>query len=112
MRWAAANITELGRDAGRLGLAGDSAGANLAAAVAQVCRAGGPRLAAQLLIYPAVDAAGNYRAEAENAKYPSRAQNADGYFLTLDTIRCFPNHYLRDDPVGLYPLSPPRPPPN
>src|SRR5260370_29720147 len=87
MRWAAANITELGRDAGRLGLAGDSAGANLAAAVAQAGRAGGPRLAAQLLIYPAVDAAGHYRAEAENAKYPSRAQKADGYFLTLDTMR-------------------------
>ena len=107
MRWAAANITELGRDAGRLGLAGDSAGANLAAAVAQACRAGGPRLAAQLLIYPAVDAAGNYRAEAENAKYPSRAQNADGYFLTPDTMRWFADHYLRDDRDGLDPRASP-----
>jgi acetyl esterase len=106
-RWAAANITELGRDAGRLGLAGDSAGANLAAAVAQACRAGGPRLAAQLLIYPAVDAAGNYRSEAENAKYPSRAENADGYFLTLDTMRWFTDHYLREERDGLDPRASP-----
>jgi acetyl esterase len=106
-RWAATNITELGRDAGQLGVAGDSAGANLAAAVAQACREGGPRLAAQLLIYPAVDVAGNYRSEAENAKYPSRAQNGDGYFLTLDTMRWFADHYLRDDRDGLDPRASP-----
>jgi acetyl esterase len=102
-RWAAANITELGGDAARLGLAGDSAGANLAAAVAQACRGGDPQLAAQLLIYPAVDAAGNYRSQAENAKYPSRTQNAEGYFLTLDTMQWFADHYLRGDRDGLDP---------
>lgn len=106
-RWAAANITELGSDATRLGVAGDSAGANLAAAVAQACREGGPPLAAELLIYPAIDIAGNYRSEAENAKYPSRAQNADGYFLTLDTMRWFADHYLRDDRDGLDPRASP-----
>ena len=106
-RWAAAHITKLGGDAARLGVAGDSAGANLAAAVAQACREGGARLAAQLLIYPAVDAAGNYRSEAENAKYPSRAQNADGYFLTLDTLRWFADHYLRDARDGLDPRASP-----
>jgi acetyl esterase len=106
-RWTAANITKLGGDAARLGVAGDSAGANLAAAVAQACRKGGPRLAAQLLIYPAVDAAGNYRSEAENANYPSRAQNADGYFLTLDTMRWFADHYLRDARDGLDPRASP-----
>ncbi len=99
-RWAAANLAELGGDAVRLGVAGDSAGANLAAAIAQACRDGGPPLSAQLLIYPALDAAGNYRSQAENAKYPSRAQNVDGYFLTLDTMQWFADHYLRDDPDG------------
>jgi len=102
-RWASANTAELGGDAARLGVAGDSAGANLAAAVAQSCRDSGPRLAAQLLIYPAVDAAGNYRSEAENAKYPSRRQNAEGYFLTLATMQWFADHYLRDDKDGLDP---------
>jgi len=106
-RWAAANITELGGDAARLAVAGDSAGANLAAALAQACREGGPRLAAQLLIYPAVDAAGSYRSEVENAKYPSRAENADGYFLTLDTMRWFADHYLRDARDGLDPRASP-----
>jgi acetyl esterase len=93
-RWAAANIGELGGDAARLAVAGDSAGGNLAAAVAQASRKGGPRLAAQLLIYPATDLAGNYGVAAENAKFPSRQQNADGYFLTGDAMRFFAGHYL------------------
>jgi acetyl esterase len=93
-RWAAANIGKLGGDAARLAVAGDSAGGNLAAAVAQASRKGGPRLAAQLLIYPATDLAGNYGAAAENARYPSRQQNAEGYFLTGDAMRFFAGHYL------------------
>ena len=43
-QWAAKSIAELGGDAARLGVAGDSAGGNLAAAVAQACRAAGPGL--------------------------------------------------------------------
>lgn len=93
-RWAAANIAKLGGDAARLAVAGDSAGGNLAAAVAQASRNGGPRLAAQLLIYPAVDLAGNYGSAAENARFPSRQQNAKGYFLTDDAMRFFAGHYL------------------
>jgi len=73
-------------------------GGNLAAAVAQASRqggpGGGPRLAAQMLVYPAVDLAGNYAAAAGNAKYPSRQENADGYFLTGDAMRFFAGHYL------------------
>ncbi|SEO84905.1 acetyl esterase [Rhodospirillales bacterium URHD0017] len=93
-KWAAANVSKLGGDAARLAVAGDSAGGNLAAAVAQACRNGGPRLAAQLLIYPATDLAGNYGSAAENARFPSRQQNAEGYFLTGDAMRFFAGHYL------------------
>ncbi len=93
-RWAAANIGKLGGDAARLAVAGDSAGGNLAAAVALASRNGGPPLAAQLLIYPAVDLAGNYGSAAENARFPSRQENAKGYFLTGDTMRFFAGHYL------------------
>src|ERR671913_1646250 len=93
-RWAAANVATLGGDAAHVVVAGDSAGGNLAAAVAQACRDGGPRLAAQFLIYPATDLLGRYGVAAENAKYPSRQENAEGYFLTGDAMRFFAGHYL------------------
>ena len=93
-KWAAANIGKLGNDPARLAVAGDSAGGNLAAAVALACRDGGPPLAAQLLIYPATDLLGRYGVAAENARYPSRQENAEGYFLTGDAMRFFAGHYL------------------
>jgi acetyl esterase len=95
-RWAAKHIDDLGADPARLAIGGDSAGGNLAAAVAQGCRNGGPKLAAQYLIYPAADLAGNYHSATENAKYPSRQQNADGYFLSLDAMRFFAGQYAPD----------------
>ncbi|MEK9720299.1 MAG: alpha/beta hydrolase fold domain-containing protein [Quisquiliibacterium sp.] len=59
-RWAAAHVAELGGLPGALGVAGDSAGGNLAAAVAIACRDQGLALAAQLLVYPVTDCAGVY----------------------------------------------------
>jgi acetyl esterase len=106
-RWAAAHVAELGGDASRVGVAGDSAGGNLAAAVAQACRHGGPPLAAQLLAYPAVDVAGNYRSATENAKYPSRAENASGYFLTLEVMQWFADQYIAAAGAGLDPRASP-----
>ncbi|MFI6151560.1 alpha/beta hydrolase [Kitasatospora sp. NPDC051170] len=60
---------------GKLAVAGDSAGANLAAGVAQACRDEGRPLAAQLLAYPATDLSGT-------RTYPSRTENATGFLLT------------------------------
>ncbi|WP_444542167.1 alpha/beta hydrolase [Chelatococcus reniformis] len=55
-KWVAANGTTLGVDPSRVAVGGDSAGGNLAAAVAIAARDGsGPELGFQLLIYPAVD---------------------------------------------------------
>jgi acetyl esterase len=55
--WAAGPAAELGLDVRRLALAGDSAGGNLAAAVALAARdRGGPKIALQALIYPALKA--------------------------------------------------------
>jgi acetyl esterase len=93
-RWAAKNIDLLGGKAGKLGVAGDSAGGNLAAAVALACRESGPPLAAQLLIYPATDLVGRYQSETENANYPSRTTNSNGYFLTTDAMRFFASRYI------------------
>lgn len=54
--WVAAHAAELGIDAGRLGVVGDSAGGSLAAAVALAARdGGGPRLCVQALLYPGLD---------------------------------------------------------
>lgn len=53
--WARDNIERLGGSLKRLAVGGDSAGGNLAAAVALACRDIGLRLAAQLLLYPVTD---------------------------------------------------------
>jgi len=76
----------LGVDASRLAVAGDSAGGNLAAAVALMARdRKGPALALQVLIYPAVDPA---------CDSVSCKENADGYLLTLSAMHWFWGHYL------------------
>jgi acetyl esterase len=90
-RWVAANAKDLGVDPARLAVAGDSAGGNLAAVVAQLARdRGGPRLAFQLLLCPVTDygfETGSYR------------DNADGYLLTKNGMVWFWHHYLADPAV-------------
>ena len=55
-KWIADNAKQLGIDASRLMVGGDSAGGNLAAVVAIAARDGnGPEIAGQVLIYPATD---------------------------------------------------------
>jgi len=87
-------IAEFGGDAVHVGVAGDSAGGNLAAASAIACRDAGIRLAAQLLVYPVTDVAGNYADREQNAHFPSRAENAEGYFLSRAVMQWFAGHYL------------------
>ncbi|MDQ2795919.1 MAG: alpha/beta hydrolase [Actinomycetota bacterium] len=84
VKWVAGHIDEYGGDAARLVVGGDSAGGNLATVCAQLARADGLPLAAQLLVYPAVDLLGDY---------PSRTENADGYFLTLADMEWFAAQY-------------------
>jgi acetyl esterase len=95
-----ARIDEFGGDKLRVGVAGDSAGGNLAATVAIACRDAGIKLAAQLLVYPVTDAAGNYADAKENARFPSRAENAEGYFLSRPVMQWFAGHYLGDAKHG------------
>src|ERR1700688_4924499 len=70
-----ARVAEFGGDDRRVGVAGDSAGGNLAAATAIACRDAGLDLAAQLLVYPVADVAGNYADARQNARFPSRTEN-------------------------------------
>ena len=95
-----ARIAEFGGDAARVGVAGDSAGGNLAATVAIACRDAGIKLAAQLLVYPVTDVAGSYADPKENARFPSRAENAEGYFLSRAVMQWFAGHYLADPRHG------------
>lgn len=84
--WAASNADLLHGDASRIAIAGDSAGGNLAAVVAQMSKArGGPDLALQLLIYPAT------RMGASTQSYKDFN---DGFFLTGKAMDWFFNHYL------------------
>ena len=91
--WAAL-LAVAGRHPDRpLGVAGDSAGANLAAGLALRARdRGGPALAGQLLFYPALD---------PDPATPSFQENADGYFLTASDMRWYWAQYLSGpEPAG------------
>ena len=86
LQWVAANAEDLGGDPGRIAVGGDSAGGNLSAVMSILARdAGDPKLAFQLLIYPAVDM---------DFSRPSIDENADGYVLTKDHMIWFRGHYL------------------
>jgi acetyl esterase len=95
-----ARIAEFGGDDKRVGVAGDSAGGNLAATTALACRDAGIKLSAQLLVYPVTDVAGNFADAKENARFPSRAENAEGYFLSRAVMEWFCGHYLADSAHG------------
>lgn len=98
-RWVAEHARELGGDAARLAVAGDSAGGNLAAVVALMARErGGPALVHQLLIYPVTDHG------FDTASYKA---NAEGYFLTRDMMRWFWGHYLAKPEDGSHPHASP-----
>ena len=87
LEWLHANAASLGADPARLAVAGDSAGANLAAVVALMARdAGGPKLRLQLLVYPV----GDYALTGE-----SYQRYATGYGpLTAEAMVWFQHHYL------------------
>ena len=85
-KWIAANANALGIDANRLTVGGDSAGGNLAAVVALAARDGdGPKIAGQVLIYPATDFA---------MKHPSHREPETSILLTHSVIKWFCDHYL------------------
>jgi acetyl esterase len=99
-RWAVDNAAALGADPGRVVIAGDSAGGNLAAVTALRIRdEGGPHLLGQLLIYPVTD-----HIEADT---PSMQENAEGYGLTRAGMAWFWNHYLANKADGLHPHASP-----
>ncbi len=88
LQWLHANAASLGADPNRLGVHGDSAGANLAAVMALMARDGsGPKLRLQSLVYPISDYA---------LVGDSFTKYAEGYgLLTRTAMVWFQQHYLR-----------------
>jgi len=100
LQWVAENQQALGGN-GRLAVGGESAGGNLAAALALHARdRGAPEVDYQLLAYPVVDASMDYQ---------SYQENGEGYLLTTETMQWFwdtycPEAELRSNPA-LSPLN-------
>ena len=71
VRWLPGAAAGMGGDPGRIAVAGDSAGGNLAAVTSQLVRdEGGPQLAHQALLYPAVDGTRSFPSVVENGHAP------------------------------------------
>ena len=100
LRWLSEHGASEGIDPGRLALAGDSAGANLAlAACLRLRDAGEPLVRAAALVY------GCYSADLDS---PSHVAFGGGpYFLTTSTMRWFWNHYVGDPAARSDPLASP-----
>ena len=86
MRWLAEQAHELGADPARIGIAGDSAGGNLAAVTARRLRdEGDSPLRFQALIYPVCDSALNT---------PSYRDNGSGFGLSAASMKRYWELYL------------------
>lgn len=86
LRWVKDHHGELGVDANRIALAGDSAGGNLAAAIAQTV-AGDPAIVHQLLFYPVLDG---------RCETPSFDEDHPG-FLSAAQMRWYWDQYAPSD---------------
>jgi acetyl esterase len=84
-KWVCANAGALGMDPGRIVVAGESAGGNLAAVIALALRDAGPRIAMQVLVYPVTD---------QGAEGGSMQRYARGYSLTLELMRWYQDQYF------------------
>ncbi len=86
--WISANAKQLGIDAQRLMVGGDSAGGNLAAVVSLDARdKGGPAIAGQVLVYPATEFA---------RTHASHREPETSILLTHSVIGWFADHYMGD----------------
>lgn len=91
VKWVQKNAHWLGLDPARIGIGGDSAGANIAAVTALAARDGQIAFepAYQMLLYPCVDL---------TASLPSHQHFADGYLLTADLYAWYRRNYIGRGP--------------
>jgi acetyl esterase len=89
LQWVVDRAGELGGDPGSVVVGGDSAGGNIAASVVQTARAARLPVAAQLLVYPALDL------DVERSDhYPSLKEYAEGYALPPENLRIAVEQYV------------------
>ncbi|KAB7751115.1 alpha/beta hydrolase [Mycolicibacterium mucogenicum] len=88
VRWVHTHASELGVDPSRLAVVGDSAGGNLAAATTAELAGTDVMVAAQALLYPALD---------RRMATPSYAAFARGFGLDAADMAWFWNHYVDVD---------------
>ena len=101
LNWLATGDSGLDVDPARIAVVGDSAGGNLASAVTWRATAEeGPRVAAQVLVYPALDDA---------LQAPSYGTFANAPLLTTADVKWFWSLYLRRRATVRRPLRPARP---
>ncbi|MFH8934033.1 alpha/beta hydrolase [Streptomyces griseosporeus] len=99
LTWVLSQADDLGLDPLRTAVAGDCAGATLAAAVTMLAKSrGGPRIGAQLLYYPLTDS---------RCDSPSQRQFATGYLLTRRALRSYWARYVADPAVRSEPTASP-----
>ncbi len=100
LRWTIDNASALNGDPTRLAVAGDSAGGNIAAALSALeSEQNNTSIAAQVLLYPAVDLS--------NLDRQSAMQFAEGYFLTRERMAWFIQQYVPDATLRLDPRASP-----
>lgn len=100
LRWLKENAPHLGADRRKIAVAGDSAGANLAAVMCLKSRdLNGPPVSAQVLVYPITDH--------WDAGFASYAEHAEGYGLTRDAMKWFWEHYLGPEGDRRHPYASP-----
>ena len=98
LAWAADRMGDIAGGPVPLIVAGDSAGGNLAAVVALLARAGGPPLAAQVLVYPVTDC---------DFATTSYTDPANQLLLTAESMAWFWDHYAPDPAARLHPDASP-----
>jgi acetyl esterase len=86
LEWVWQNSEALNVDRRKIGIAGESAGGNIAAGVALKSRdRNGPKIAFQILIYPVAD---------HKFDYPSMIENAQGYGLSAEATKWYWKQYI------------------
>ena len=98
-QWVAGHAAEINANPGKIAIGGDSAGGNLTAVVAQMVRdQGGPQSGLAIADLPG---------DGFHLRWSIHPRKWSGYFLTIDDMNWFMNHYLNSEADRLNPLASP-----